>query len=51
MQQEILINQRPILRARSLGEKQTPLILIQKKILPQIHPITVMTQIFLLHHR
>ena len=51
MQQEILINQRPVLRARSQGEKQIPLILIQKKTLLSVHQTAVMIQISVLLHR
>ena len=48
---EILINQSPVLLARSLGERQIPLILIQKKTLLSVHQTAVMIQISVLLHR
>ena len=48
---KILINQSPVLLARSLGERQIPLILIQKKTLLSVHQTAVMIQISVLLHR
>ena len=44
-------NQSPVLLARSLGERQIPLILIQKKTLLSVHQTAVMIQISVLLHR
>jgi len=44
-------NQSPVLLNRSLGERQIPLILIQKKTLLSVHQTAVMIQISVLLHR